>query len=112
MLRGASTSGSTRARFPRSGDSGWRTECLDRGVERLARPHHRVCLLAIDEVVAAEVDALALNRIKLAHDRFLVTRQPLRERRERVRELRLVGLVGERLRPVECEVEMAAAVVE
>src|SRR6478609_5715801 len=68
-------------------------ERLQRRVERLARAHHGGRLLAIDEVVATEVHALALRRVQLADDLLLVAGQALGKRLERVRELLIVRLV-------------------
>ena len=81
-------------------------------VQRRRRPHHRIGLRALRIVVAADIGGLALHRLQLAQDLLLVLGQRLRERRESLRELGVVGLRGQRLRPVQREVEVAAAIVE
>src|SRR4051794_23891176 len=84
-------------------------ERLQRGVERLARPHHRDGLLAVDEVVATQVHRLALDAVELRNDLLFFRAQALGQWLERVRELGVVELVREGLCPVEGEVEVAAA---
>ena len=63
-------------------------------------------------VVAADVGRLALDRDQLVDDRLLLRGERLGERGERLRELRVVGLLRQLLRPVQGQVEVAAAVVD
>ena len=66
----------------------------------------------VGAVVAADVGGRALHGEQLAGDLLLVGGQRLGEPAERGGELGVVGLRGELLRPVEGEVEVAAAVVD
>src|SRR5207237_2761775 len=82
------------------------------GVERRARAHGRRRQRRVGEVVAADVDRPALHRVELVDDRRLVGGEPLGQRGEAGGQGRVVGLGGQRLRPVERQVELAAPVVE
>src|SRR5947207_14243251 len=85
---------------------------VDRSVESGAWAHYRSGLGWIRRVVAADVGRLALDGVELVDDFLLAVRQALRERREVGLQLRVLGLRGERLRPVQGEVVMAAAVIQ
>src|SRR5690349_19474640 len=83
-----------------------------RAVERRTRAHHGVGLFGIRAVIAADVDRLPLHGVQLADDRLLVLRKRLRELREMRLQLTIFALCGKRLRPVEREVEVTAAIVD
>src|SRR5215218_4033907 len=85
---------------------------VDGLVERRAGAHDRRRLVAVEAVVAAEVDPVALDAVELADDLLLIVREPLRERLERLRQFGVAVLLGELLRPVAGEEVVAAAVVE
>src|SRR6185437_9557881 len=59
-----------------------------------------------------DIDRLALRRIELGDDLLLVAAQLGRDGLEELAERRIVGLRDERLGPVECQIEMTAAVVD
>src|SRR5579872_1836880 len=86
-----------------------RGEC---GVQRSARPHCSRRLGGVGQVVAADVDRLALRADQLAVDLGLVLGERLGQRLEAGLQLRVLGLGGQRLSPVQGEVEMAAAIVD
>ena len=83
-----------------------------RRVERRARTHDRRHLRAIRQVVAADVHRLALHRIQLGDDLLLVLGERLGQRREARGQFGVFGLRRQFLRPVQRQVELAAAVVE
>src|SRR5262245_6771899 len=84
----------------------------ERGIERRARTHHGARLLTVWNVIAADVGRLSLHGVELVDDLLLVVGERLRELREVGLQLAVLLLCGERLCPVEREIEMAAAVVE
>src|SRR5262249_10524428 len=84
----------------------------ERGVQRGARPHRGGRLGEIRQVVPAHVDRLALCADQLAVDLGFVLAERLGQRLEAGLQLRVLGLRGQRLSPVQGEVEMAAAIVE
>src|SRR5580692_7826058 len=84
----------------------------DRGIQRGARPHRGRRLGVIGQVVAADVDWLALGADQLAIDLRLVPAERLGQRFETGLQLRVLGLRGQRLSPVQGEVELAAAIVD
>ena len=81
-------------------------------LKRGARAHGRGDELVVGEVVATDVDRRALHRVELVDDLVLVGAQRLGDRGEARRQLGVVGLCRQLPRPVEREVEVAAAVVE
>jgi X-X-X-Leu-X-X-Gly heptad repeat protein len=72
---------------------------LQDGVERGARTHHRLALLGVGLVVAADVHRLALHLGELGDDLLLVLGQGLGERGELARQLGVFGLSGQALGP-------------
>src|SRR5215510_9498001 len=84
----------------------------ERGVQRGARPHRGGRLGGVRQVVPAYVDRLALCADQLAIDLGFVLAERLGQRFEAGLQLRVLGLCGQRLSPVQGEVEMAAAIVE
>src|SRR5690242_13769380 len=84
------------------------SEICERVVERLARAHRRVDLLGIGPVVAADLEGRSLYVVELADDRLLLVGELGGQRLEALAQLG----VGQLLRPVEREVEVAAPVVE
>src|SRR6202040_3772076 len=64
------------------------------------------------QVITADVDRLALRADQFAIDLRLVLAEGLGQRFEAGLQLRVLGLRGQRLSPVQGEVEMAAAIVE
>src|SRR5262252_11173696 len=84
----------------------------NRGVQRSARPHRGRGLCVIGPVVAAHLDRLALRADQFAIDLRLVLAERLGQRLEAGLQLRVLVLGGQRLRPVQGEVEMTAAIVE
>src|SRR5690606_22800114 len=93
-----------------SGNSG--REYREAGVEGRRRTHGGAGLGQVGVVIATDVDRLALGAVELGDDRRLVLGQGLGQRRE-LRLQRLVLLLrGQRLRPVQGQVEVAAAVVQ
>lgn len=63
-------------------------------------------------VVAADVGRLALDGDQLVDDLLLLLGQRRREGREGLGQLRVLGLLGQLLGPVQGQVEVAAAVVD
>src|SRR5699024_2594075 len=98
--------GGGAARSQRGGD------LLEDPVEGRRRAHHRGGLLRVRAVVAADVGRLALHREELLGDGLLTLGELLRDRAEGGGELGVLALGGQLLRPVQGEVEMAAAVVD
>src|SRR5580704_3555767 len=96
--------------------SGWRavsaSERGDGGVQRGARPHGGRRLGGIGQVVPAYVDRLALRADQFAIDLGFVLAERLGQWFEAGLQLRVLGLRGQRLRPVHGEVEMGTAIVE
>src|SRR5471032_1596166 len=86
--------------------------CRQRGVQRLARTHHRLQLCKVRHVIAANVRRFTLNRRQFSHDGLLVRRQLLGQRRELSRQGCIFRLRCQFLRPVHREIELAAAVVQ
>src|SRR3972149_6195109 len=84
----------------------------DDRVQRGAGAHRRVGLRGIGPVIAAHVDRPPLRRDQLRVDLRRVVAELLRDLRELRLEFLVLRLLGERLRPVEREVEVAAAVVD
>src|SRR5689334_19814391 len=83
----------------------------ERLVESLAGPHDCRRLLAVRVVVAADVDGLALRLGQLGHDGILVVAQRVGQRGEVLAQVVVIGF-RKLLRPVQRQVELAAAVVE
>src|SRR5215467_10989212 len=84
----------------------------ERDVQRGARPHRGRRLGGIGQVVTVDVDRLALRANEFAIDLGLVSGERLGQRFEAGLQLRILGLCGQRLSPVQGEIEMAAAIVE
>ena len=94
-------------------ERGGRRAGLELGVvERRRGAHHGRRLVGVGAVVATEVDGRALDGEQLAGDLLLVLAQRLGQPGERRRQVRVVGLRGQLLGPVQGEVEVAAAVVD
>src|SRR5580692_9978509 len=92
--------------------AGSASERGERGVLRGARPHRGRCLGGIGQVVTADVDRMALRADQFAIDLGLVFGERLGQRFEAGRQLRVLGLCGQRLSPVQGEVEMGTAIIE
>src|ERR1700740_2669489 len=89
-----------------------RSERGERGVQRGARPHRGRRLGGIGQVVTARVDRLGFRGGPVRIYLWLVSGERLGQRFEAGLQRRILGLRGQRLRPVQGEVEMAAAIVE
>ena len=81
---------------------------LKRALGRMAA----VTSVVVGLVVAADVDRRSLHLVELVDDGVLVGAQRLGNGREARRQLGVVGLARQLARPVERQVEVAAAVVE
>lgn len=81
-------------------------------VEGGGRTHHGRGLGRVGLVVATDLDRGALDGDELVDDLLLVGREGLRQRREGLGQLRVLGLGGQLLGPVQGQVEVAAAVVD
>ena len=81
-------------------------------VERGARAQGGLRLGVVREVVAADVGGLPLDGEEFGNDLRFVFREGVRQRGEDFLQRGIGILRGERLRPVEGEVEMGAAVVD
>src|SRR3974390_1549160 len=115
MRRSARSASSDRRRMLPSRRRCWwaySTKCVQEGIEGQAWTHDRGALGAIRMVVAADINRLALRRVQLVDDPRLVARQLLGERPKAPLQHRIGALRGERLRPVERQIEMAAATVQ
>ena len=87
-------------------------QCVDDAVQRRGRAHDGLDQCVVGAVVAADLDGLALHGVELGDDLLLVLRERGGDRRERRRELGVLRLRRELLRPVEPQVEVASAVVD
>ena len=83
-----------------------------RRIERLARPHHRLDLVVIRQVISTNISGLALHRRKLRHDGLFAGLQRFGQRRKVALQRFIFGLLGQRLCPVQGQIELAAAVVQ
>lgn len=82
------------------------------GVQRLAGAEGGVCLGIIRQVVTADIGGLALHGEEFADDGFLVGSERFCDGSEGGLEFGILVLRGERLGPIEGEIEMRAAVVD
>src|SRR5690606_15165330 len=87
-------------------------QAVERAVEGPARAHCLRHLLHVGAVVAADVDRAALHAVELGHDLLLAPGQRARQRRELLLQPGVLILRRQRLRPVQGEVVVAAAVVQ
>src|ERR1017187_2150598 len=97
---------------PRTSPPNAASERGDRGVQRRTRPHRRRYLGRIGQVVTAYVHRLALRGDQFGIDPGLVGRERLGQLLEAGLQHCALALRGQRLRPVECQVEMAATIVD
>ena len=83
----------------------------ERGVQCRAGPHRGRCLRGIWQVVTAEIHRLALRGDQFGIDFGLGRLQRRGQRFEAGRQRRAVAPRGQRLCPIEREIEMAATIV-
>src|SRR6476661_7761282 len=112
MVRRAPPSGCLPDYRGGSGAPGRESDPVDDLIEAGTRAHGRGDELVVRLVVATDVDRRSLDRVELVDDRVLVGAQCVRDGGEARRQLGVVGLCRELARPVERQVEVAAAVVE
>src|SRR3990167_2397159 len=81
-------------------------------VQGRTRTHRFLRLRVIGMIIPADVDRLALGREQLAVDLGFVVRHLLGDLGKPGRETFVLGLLGQRLRPVQRQIKMAPAIVD
>src|SRR5207302_10453998 len=88
------------------------SESGEGSVQRRTRPHRRRCLSLIGQIIAASIHRLTLRGDQLSINLGLVGRQRLRQRFEAGCQCRAVVLPGQRLCPIQRQVEMGATIIQ
>ena len=81
-------------------------------VERSAGAHDGFQLLEVGHVIPTNVNRLALHAVQLFHNLLLVVRKALGQGRKLRGQLGVIGLRGQRLRPVQSQVKLTATVIK